>query len=256
LQYKARLKTPMRFKERIGLIKSWLMYYGKPSGSINLKRFYAGFIRPGMLCFDIGAHLGNRTTTWLKLGAEVVAVEPQPVCIAFLEKKFSNNPRVNIVKKGLGQIQGVSTMRISSLNPAVSTLSPQDWMYRMKNAASFNLEWDNSIEVEITTLDALINEFGIPGFCKIDTEGYELHVLSGLSQPLPLLCFEVISIHKEAVAPCLQKLASLGNYEFNWSVGESLTFELNNWTNEKKILAAINAYPKKIFAGDIYARHK
>jgi FkbM family methyltransferase len=246
----------MRFKERLGLIKSWLMYYGKPMGAGNLKKFYADFIKPGMLCFDIGAHLGNRTTTWLKLGAEVVAVEPQPVCTAFLDNKFSKNPKVHIIKKGVGHKPGICTMHISSLNPAVSTLSPQAWMQNMKNAASFNLEWDNSTTVEITTLDALIDKFGIPGFCKIDTEGYELQVLSGLSQPLPLLCFEIISIHKETLAPCLQRLSALGNYEFNWSVGESLTFELNNWTDEKEILATISAYSKKIYSGDIYARLK
>jgi FkbM family methyltransferase len=229
------------------------MYYGKPLGSKKLKFFYAGFIKPGMLCFDIGAHLGNRTTTWLKLGAKVVAVEPQPVCTAFLENRFSNNPFVHIVKKGVGQEPGLCTMRISSLNPAVSTLSPENWMKNMKNAASFNLEWDNSIEVEITTLDTLINEFGIPDFCKIDTEGYELQVLTGLSHPVPMLCFEIISIHKESVVPCLKRLSTLGNYEFNWSVGESLSFELHSWTDEKGILNAINAYSKKIFSGDIYA---
>lgn len=244
----------MQLKERFGFIKSWLLYYGKPNGARNLKQFYARFIQPGMLCFDVGAHLGNRTANWLKLGATVVTIEPQPICIPYLEKKFGENKNVHLIKKGLGKEKGKSTMQLSSLNPAVSTLSSSTWMNGMKGAASFNLEWDNSTEVDVTTLDALIQEYGIPGFCKIDTEGYEFEVLSGLSHPIPLLCFEIISIHKEIIEDCLQKIESLGKYEFNWSVGESLQFELNEWTDKDYILSVVNAYPKNIFSGDIYAR--
>lgn len=244
----------MQLKERLGFVKSWLLYYGKPRGAKNLLRFYASFIKPGMLCFDVGAHLGNRTSAWLKLGASVICIEPQPVCIRYLEKKFANNKRVQLISKGLGKAEGSSEMSISTLNPAVSTLSSASWMNKMKNAASFDLQWDKSIEVPMTTLDALIDEFGIPAFCKIDTEGYELDVLSGLSKPIPFICFEVISVHLESVNGCLQKINALARYEFNWSVGESLTFEFDEWVSSEEILNAITQYPKKVFSGDVYAR--
>ena len=39
------------------------------------------------------------------------------------------------------------------------------------------VRWDRSVEVEVTTLDELIAEHGVPAFCKIDVEGFEADVL-------------------------------------------------------------------------------
>jgi hypothetical protein len=36
------------------------------------------FVRPGDLAFDIGSHVGDRVSSFRRLGARVVAVEPQP----------------------------------------------------------------------------------------------------------------------------------------------------------------------------------
>jgi FkbM family methyltransferase len=42
------------------------------------RALYRQFVRPGELCFDIGAYIGTKTEILLSLGARVVAVEPQP----------------------------------------------------------------------------------------------------------------------------------------------------------------------------------
>ena len=39
---------------------------------------YARFLRAGDLAFDIGAHVGDRISSFRRLGARVVALEPQP----------------------------------------------------------------------------------------------------------------------------------------------------------------------------------
>ena len=72
-------------RSKLGLWRSILIYYWKPFNESRLKQFYGQFITKGDLCFDVGAHLGNRSNAWLKLGAKVVAVEPQPQCIRYLE---------------------------------------------------------------------------------------------------------------------------------------------------------------------------
>ena len=41
---------------------------------------YARFVRPGDLAFDIGSHVGDRIGSFRRLGARVVALEPQPLC--------------------------------------------------------------------------------------------------------------------------------------------------------------------------------
>src|SRR5262249_60695009 len=52
--------------------------------------------------------------------------------------------------------------------------------------------WDETaaIEVNVVTLDSLIDEFGVPDYIKIDVEGFDLEVLRGLSQPIALLSVE------------------------------------------------------------------
>ena len=76
------------------------MYYGRPGGAAALDRFYRPFVPTGGLCFDIGAHVGNRTRCWSRLGARVVAVEPQGDFARFLRWLFRADPRVTILRAG------------------------------------------------------------------------------------------------------------------------------------------------------------
>ena len=86
----------MNVREQLGILRSRIMYYAKPRNRQRLMRFYAPFVPAGSLCFDIGAHLGNRSDAWLRLGAKVVAIEPQPACIRFLKKHFLKNHLKNL----------------------------------------------------------------------------------------------------------------------------------------------------------------
>ena len=71
-----------------------------------------------------------------------------------------------------------------SYEHTLSTLSA-DWLSAVSESGRFgDTRWDSEEEVEITTLDAAIAEFGEPAFVKIDVEGYESEVLSGLSRRL------------------------------------------------------------------------
>lgn len=47
---------------------------------VALRSFYAQFISPGDLVFDIGANVGSYTEMFLRLGAKVVAAEPNREC--------------------------------------------------------------------------------------------------------------------------------------------------------------------------------
>ncbi len=80
------------------MFRSRLIYDYKPFNRKRMVRFYSEFIKPGDLCFDIGAHTGNRTGTWLSMGAKVVSAEPQPAFIRLLKKKYAHNPRFHFGK--------------------------------------------------------------------------------------------------------------------------------------------------------------
>ena len=89
----------------------------------KLLRFYSQFVNEGDLCFDIGANIGNRTKVFLKLGATVVAVEPQNICMRKLLKKYGNNDKVFLVHKALGAREGEGNLILSNSH-SVSSMLP------------------------------------------------------------------------------------------------------------------------------------
>ena len=72
----------LKFVDLFDYLKIFKDKYFKNSHRKNIEEkrfnFYSGFINKGNICFDIGANYGNRTEVFLKLGSEVIAVEPQP----------------------------------------------------------------------------------------------------------------------------------------------------------------------------------
>ena len=135
----------------------------------RLYRFFSQFIQPGDLVFDIGANVGKLTGVFIKLGARVVAVEPQPVCVATLKRRFGSKPQVTIIPGGIGEKAGTLPFYISSKTDVVSTFST----HFIQHSRYSKRVWDTVIEVPVTTLDELIDQHGIPKFIKIDTEGFD-----------------------------------------------------------------------------------
>ena len=145
-----------RFVEQRGLLRSLLIYYGIPWRHRQLVRFYRQFIEPGDLCFDIGAHVGNRIRAWRALNARVVGIEPQPICMQFLKRWYGNDSDVQLVDQAIGAKPQRLPLLISGANPTVTTLS-QQWIDAVRQDDSFaDVTWEASQQVEVTTLDHLI----------------------------------------------------------------------------------------------------
>jgi hypothetical protein len=104
----------------------------------------------------------------------------------------------------------------------------------------------------MTTLDALIERHGMPSFVKIDVEGAEPDVLSGLSHPVATLSFEYLPRALELVADCTHRLAELGDYRFAWSPGESFTLS-GEWVTARELLASLRTRIAEQSSGDVYA---
>jgi FkbM family methyltransferase len=213
---------------------------------------YARFVKPGDLAFDVGSHVGDRIGSFRRLGARVVALEPQPLCARAIRAIYADDQGVTLVEAACGAQSGKLTLRINSANPTVSTASA-DFISAADGAGGWEGQvWDSEIEVPCTTLDALVAEHGAPAFAKIDVEGFEDTVLAGLSRPLPALSFEFTTIQRDVALRCLDRLASLGPYGFDVALGESQVLTFNRWVSKADMAAHIESLPQAANSGDVY----
>ena len=243
-----------RFDRGMGLARSLAIYHAIPLRQRRLRRLYGHFVREGDLVFDIGAHAGNRVRAFKALGCGVIAVEPQPDFARMLRALFARSRQVVVVEAAVADRVGRRTMSVSDRTPTVTTLAP-DWRDTRARDPGFNgVHWNRQIDVETTTVDHLIERFGIPAFIKIDVEGSEPDVLAGLGQIVPALSFEYLPRALHEVQVCISRLLALGPYQFNWSVGESDYLASACWLDASDVLAALQAPAAQRRSGDVYAR--
>jgi len=213
------------------------------------REFYSQLLpKSGVLCFDVGANLGRVTEVLLELGHKVIAFEPQPQCAREIKARCSPyRQHLRIEQTALGDASGAATL----------------FVREGSGQSSLRSTWEGkaagSLQVPVSTLDMAINKFGVPYYCKIDVEGWEPHVLQGLSQPIPLLSFEFHQndgMMQDAYA-CLDHLSSLARLQVNVTPREQSQLVLDKWFDVDDFKAAFQAQVKdseQFLYGDIYVR--
>ena len=217
----------------------------------EIKRFYSQFIKKGDICFDIGSNIGNYTDYFLKLGAKVISVEPQINCLKKLQQKFAYNKDVTILGKAVGKNEGTGYILICEKANSLSTMSDK---WKEKGRYASNYIWNQSQRVSITTLDKLIESYGLPNFCKIDVEGFELEVITGLNYKIPIICFEFTKEFLNDAIKCINYLNSLGIAKFNFVFEKEMKFYLLKWRTHKEIVEILQNIEDKSLCGDIYVK--
>ncbi|MES2712654.1 MAG: FkbM family methyltransferase [Pseudomonadota bacterium] len=232
--------------------KSLRTYYA-PGRAALLDAFYARFIGPGALAFDIGAHVGDRSASFLRLGADVVAVEPQPRLRRALRLLARGNPRVTLLGALVGAEAGEATLRVNTANPMVASASDA-FIAAAKGAEGWEGQvWDQELHLPVTTIAALSARHGKPDFIKIDVEGYEASVLAGMAAPVRALSFEFTTIQRGVAGECLARLSALGYRAFNAALGEGMSFSMPRGVDAAAMGAWIAALPHEANSGDVYA---
>lgn len=207
-------------------------------------------LRQGDLIFDIGANVGFKTDLFLRLGARVVAIEPDETNQSILKERFVRfrllrSPLV-IVGKAVSDKSAVETMWIDGPGSAVNTLS-QKWATTLKGNKArqtyghCGLDFERHKTVETTTVEELISAHGVPIFIKIDVEGYELNVIRSLQRPVPYLSFEVNL--PEFMPEALQCIEILGRLavtgKFNYAVDCEQGLALDRWLSADDFMCVL-----------------
>lgn len=246
-------KTGKRLAISLGLYPMARRLYRRLSPSVRSalrqdQALYGSLLKSGDQVFDIGANLGHKTETFLKLGCHVVAVEPNPLCHDVLRRDYAHQPHCALVPKAVGHEPGQAILHAHDVSATASLRN--DWPHLNKGAVSQTLEQH---KVDVTTLDALIAAHGMPNFIKIDVEGFEPEVLMGLSHSVPLLSFEYHAHEADRLAECLNRLPDLAMGQANLIAMDAGAFHYKDWQSLEQIRTDIlngNAPAR----GDIFVR--
>ena len=168
-----------------------------------IKLINSKFLKP-IVVFDIGAHYGETIKLFhkkLKL-KKIYSFEASPKNYQILQKNISkyNSKKIETYNYGIGkeisknyinQTLESSSSTINKLNVNSKYFKKKLKILNIKNKNSFHYK----IPIQIITLDYFIekNKIKYIDLLKIDTEGYELNVLKGLSrhyQKIKLVYFE------------------------------------------------------------------
>jgi len=214
-------------------------------------RFYRRFIRAGDLCFDIGANLGQKTSLFLDAGARVVAVEPQPDCVEILRRGVARRGDVEIVPVALAAADGQAELFLCDETSTLSSMSKR-FISTMRFAPFFS--WRRTIAVPTTTLDRLIDQYGLPAYCKIDVEGYEASVLEGLTRPVPMVSFEFSREFADEARKCTRRLRTIGPFKFDFVPNKATEWLVGDWIDDETLFGRLESLADPLLVGEIYAR--
>ncbi|HEV8514314.1 MAG TPA: FkbM family methyltransferase [Cyclobacteriaceae bacterium] len=218
--------------------------------------FYKSFLSAGDLVFDVGSNYGSRIPPLLHLSCKVVAVEPLPDCCRYLKHKYGD--KIHLENLCLSSENGESDLFIGKVN-VLSTLS-SDFIKRTTESGRFEKDtWSsNSIRVKVLTLDELMRKYGIPKFIKIDTEGYEIEVIKGLSKSVPYLSFEyTLPEFEKELMDILNILAKKGEFLINISSGETMKFVSEKWMSLSEFHQFLKNNSQTVKGwGDVYINYE
>lgn len=178
---------------------------GCSNHSADELNFYKRFAGPGKLVFDVGANRGQSSEHFISLGAHVVAFEPQKELHAQILQLCGKSERLVIEGCALGDKIGEETLYLAEYD----------------QVASMRSDWEGvrcgSTTIPVSTLDQMIKNHGTPDYCKIDAEGWELQVLSGLNYAIPVISFEYHASKEEMTKTrkVMERIATLGDYHAN-----------------------------------------
>ena len=134
---------------------------------------------------DVGANAGQFATQLRDMGfdGKIVSFEPTSSAFAVLERYAKHDPRWQAVRLAMGDSNHQAVINVSANSQSSSLL---DMKPRHLDACAESKYVGGEL-VEVRTLDSTIDQYVGPterAYLKIDTQGYEKHVLEGATRSL------------------------------------------------------------------------
>ncbi len=207
------------------------------------------------LVFDIGANVGRTAEFYASRSEKTICFEPNPNLVNTLNEVFKDlikEEKIVIDSRGLSNKVETKTFNISNAD-TISTFS-DFWINQSRFTGQYL--WNTQIEVQTTTLDNIIDEYGVPDFIKIDVEGYELEVIKGLTKLLDntTISFEWSEEQYDDMNEIASILDKIGYKKFAFTYRDDCTFgdELK-WSSWESLELHFNIIPeRKSLMGMIY----
>jgi FkbM family methyltransferase len=187
-----------REAEAYGMLNLLLWDLGN---NANLYRCLEAALQPGDVFWDVGANVGSVSGHFAhpryKLSS-LHAFEPNPSALKTLQSLFSANARCIVHPFGLGNTDEMIMLHVPSAGSSVGSM-----------AQAF--QEGQKVKVQVRRGDAVRRELQLPPpqVMKIDVEGFEPNVFSGLSETIseqrPIIVFEHIFLSDTQIQELIPK---------------------------------------------------
>jgi FkbM family methyltransferase len=158
------------------------------------QRLFDAMIDHRSIVWDVGANVGFYTLLAARKAARVIAVEPVPDNLRFLEK--------HILLNGITNVQVLSA--------AAGQKCGRESFCCGGNRSTGHLG-SGTYEVDVLTLDSMCERFGAPDVIKIDVEGAEHSVLQSMGRCFAARPIIFLAAHSSSLAEqCMGVLTSAG----------------------------------------------
>lgn len=155
------------------------------------------------LIYDVGVHNGDDAAYYLHKGYKVVGVEANPEIVAILQKRFAAqiaDGALQLVDVGVAEEEGELDFYVCN--------ESSDWSSFNPNKAATGGKTNKAIKVRTAKFLSILQEYGVPYYCKIDIEGNDSICLQGIDpQDKPAyLSIEMSHAHGDRDLNNLQQL--------------------------------------------------
>jgi FkbM family methyltransferase len=160
--------------------------FSRKNPEIGLLQYLYSFL-PNNSALDIGANIGDVSEHLLVAGYTVYAFEPNPATFQVLQEKFASEKRVHCFPCAVGSQETTMNLNIAEDPTGAAAAKygdPSLFSTFVDHPMPGDLPFNKTVSVKVRTLDHLRGAGEIPaqlGLIKIDTEGFDLEVLRGLS---------------------------------------------------------------------------